>query len=247
MFRNLPKHIIRLLVLLGLFLLTALTAKTYFTDPSFYKFGHYRADVVPALATGVPLFRGTAYCQTCHDEKQYDTSAGAHQSVECEVCHGTHREHPDNGKMQIPTDTVRLCSTCHEAMPARPVRQPQIVLQEHPSPGEVTSQCQTCHNPHSPEDENPVEILAAASIDLTGLVSKCVKCHGKQGEGRRKNPALAGMESVVFIEQMNKYKSDSSISKKMTKYATPLSEEEIVELARYYENLPAAPPEKLPE
>jgi cytochrome c553 len=251
---NLPKHIVRLLFLLGFSLLLAVAARFWLTDPSFYKYGQYRADAIPELAAGSPLFKGSAHCRSCHDEKAVDTSGGAHKSVLCEVCHGTSRGHPDTGKMQIPNDTIVLCSNCHEAMPARPAGQPQIVLAEHPSPGEAGSQCHTCHDPHSPADDGPgleppgagaqQGDLADAAASVTELVSKCARCHGKRGEGRRKNPPLAGMDSGEFIEKMNKYKSGTGEKTKMDKYAEPLSDEEIVELARYYENLPATPPEE---
>ena len=51
------------------------------------------------------------------------------------------------------------------------------------------------------------------------------------------------MESAVFIERMNLYRSGERESKKMTKYAKRLSEEELAELAEYYESLPAKSPE----
>ena len=255
--KNLPKHISRLLFLLVIFLLLALAAKSYLTDPSFYKYGHYRADAIPELAAGVPLYRGASYCKSCHDERQYDTSSGAHMSVQCEVCHGTSRGHPEDGNMLIPTDTIRLCSTCHESMPARPARQPQIEVGEHPSPEEGATPCHTCHDPHSPADDAPVTdqlntktqtgTAGEWSAGLSALISKCAKCHGKKGEGKRKNPALAGLESAVFIEKMKTFKSAGSEITKMTKYAKPLSEEDIVELAYYYEGLLVRVPEKPPE
>ena len=117
---KLPKHIVRLLILLVFFLLLAFAAKTYFTDPSFYKYGHYRADAIPELAAGDPIYKGAAYCLNCHDEREADWSVGTHVTVQCEVCHGIDQGCPENGKAMIPADTVRLCSTCHEAMPARP-------------------------------------------------------------------------------------------------------------------------------
>ncbi len=77
--------------------------------------------------------------------------------------------------------------------------------------------------------------------ELPEAVSKCAKCHGKQGQGRNKTPALAGMDAAVFIELMNNYKSGTGESKTMIKFASRLSDEEIVELARYYESLPVPP------
>jgi len=58
---KLPKHIVRQRILLVIFPLLAFAAKAYFTDPSFYKYGHYRADAIPELAVGEPLSKGAAY------------------------------------------------------------------------------------------------------------------------------------------------------------------------------------------
>lgn len=251
---KLPKHIVRLLTLLGFFLLLAFAAKTYLTDPSFYKYGHYRADAIPELAAGEPIYKGAKFCLECHDERKSDWSNGTHVVVQCEVCHGTYRGCPENGKAMIPVDTVRLCLTCHEAMPARPAQQPQIVLAEHPFPDEESTECQTCHDPHAPTvEELAYKTLTADTqadrkfelpSDLPAVASKCAKCHGKQGQGRRKNPPIAGMQSADFIQQMNKFKSGAGENKKMIKYAKQLSDEEIAELARYYEGLPVVIPEK---
>lgn len=113
-----PKHIVNLLLLLGFFLLLAFTAKVYFTDPSFYKYGHYRADAIPELVAAEPLYKGVNYCLECHDEREDDWSSGAHVTVKCEVWHGADRGHPDNGKTMVSADKIRLCTTCHEQMPA---------------------------------------------------------------------------------------------------------------------------------
>ena len=244
---KMPIHIVRLLFLMTLFVLFAFAAKVYLTDPSFYKFGDYRADAVPELAAGEPLFKGAVYCQTCHPERSADWSVNAHSAVECEVCHGANLEHPDDGKTLIPADTIRLCTACHEAMPARPARQPQIVLAEHPFPGEQTPQCHDCHDPHVPgtgeldtqlpSTETQAAVSGAAPITVPAAVSKCAKCHGKQGEGIKRNPALAGSDSETFIEQMQMYKAGTRKHKIMAKYAKALSDEEISELAAYYQSL----------
>ena len=235
-----------------LFVFLGFAAKVFLTDPSFYEFGDYRADAVPELAAGEPWFKGTEYCQSCHVERSADWSIGAHSAVECEVCHGANPEHPDDGKTLIPADTIRLCTTCHEAMPARPARQPQIVLAEHPFPGEETPQCDSCHDPHipgtgeldtqSPGTDTQAAIKSAAPVGVPSATSKCAKCHGKQGEGVKKNPALAGKETARFIEQMNLYRSGAGDSKIMTRFAKALSDEDIAELAEYYQSLPAAHP-----
>lgn len=247
-----PKHIVNLLLLLSGFFILALAAKVYLTDPSFYKYGHYRADSVPEIAAAEPLYQGAAYCLECHDEREADWLTGTHVTVQCEVCHGTDRGHPDNGKTMIQADKIRLCTSCHEALPARPAWQPQIVVAGHPFPDEETDQCHTCHDPHTPADDEPdvtasstdmpAEASAGTLVELPDAVKKCAKCHGKRGQGRRKNPALAGLQAAVFIERMNMYISGERDNKKMAKAARKLSNEEIEELAGYYQSLPAPPP-----
>jgi cytochrome c553 len=246
---KMPKHIVRLLLLLALALLLAFAAKLFLTDPSFYKYGHYRADAVPELASGTPVFQGSAHCQTCHEERKADWPAGNHRTVQCEVCHGTSEECPVKEGTRIPANTIRLCLTCHQKMPARPAAQPQIVPGEHPFADGETMPCIECHNPHSPgpvareEVKTAVEpALAETAVLAPPGAKKCAKCHGKQGEGVAKNPALAGMEATRFIDQMNLYRSGAGDSKIMTRFAKALSDEEIGELAAYYESLPSPPP-----
>jgi len=246
-----PKHILRLLLLLGFALLAALVARDYLVDPSYYRFGHYRADSVPEMASAVPVYQGSAWCLTCHSgpdaDKQIDRNAdwaiGVHRTVQCEVCHGTDHEHPDDGISLIKEDKIRLCTTCHLAITGRPAKQPQIVLGQHPFEDEETPQCHTCHNPHSPADMQEEELPAGVSqaVSAPALISKCVKCHGKQGEGVKKNPALAGLAVAEFIERINLYKSGERKHKIMNKFAQSMTEEEVLELAKYYESLAAEP------
>jgi len=252
MSNKMPKHIVRLLLLLGCFSLLAFAAKVYLTDPSYYKYGYYRADAVPELAAGTPQYQGSAHCLTCHEERSADWSTAVHKAVQCEVCHGISQECPVKEGSRIPADKIRLCSTCHEAMPARPAGQPQIVLGEHPFADGEIMQCIECHDPHAPgpvvrEEEIPITeplaaVTAEAVVAMPPGASKCAKCHGKQGEGVKKNPALAGLESAVFVERMQMYRSGAGDSKVMTRFAKALSDEEVAELAAYYESLPEKPP-----
>jgi len=251
MANKMPKHIVRLLLLLSGFLIVAYAAIVFLTDPSFYEYGHYRADAVPELAAGTPVFKGSASCRECHEQRNADWSGSAHKNVQCEVCHGTDQECPDLEGARIPKDTIRLCTTCHEAMPARPASQPQIVPGEHPFDDGQIMQCMECHNPHAPgpvlREEEPLAAAPAGDVAEPAVVmppgaSKCGKCHGKQGEGLKKNPALAGMESSVFMEKMQMYRSGAGDSKIMTRFAQALSDEEMAELAAYYAGLPPPPP-----
>lgn len=253
-----PKHIIRLLMLLVGFLVVAYLGIVLLTDPSFYRFGHYRADVVPELAADEPKFRGPDYCSGCHLDRHAQWSGGAHRVVKCEVCHGPAGRHPETGKLPIPDDPVRLCSTCHEAMPARPAGHPQVVLGEHPYPHETPVVCSTCHNPHSPSIGSPAEVVQPAetpappgqpeeggqeplgSMGAPVAAAGCAGCHGAKGEGVGSMPVLAGMAVADFIARMNEFKSGERPSPMMAALAGSLSDAEIRELANYYAGLNGA-------
>ncbi len=221
-----PQHIIRLIIVLTVFLATALAAKVYFTDESFYRYGHYRGDAPAELAVGDPKFRGPAYCEKCHVDRHVQWNTGVHKGVKCEVCHTPADKHPATGKLPIPADTVKLCTLCHEKMPGRPVSQPQIVVQDHPYPHEDRLECITCHNPHSPK--------IGAELPAEALAIQCVGCHGAQGEGVGAFPALADKSAAYMIEEMRKYKSGLRQNPMMTPLMQGLSDRDIEELAKYY-------------
>jgi cytochrome c553 len=249
---GLPKHISRLLMLLGAALAIAFALKVYLTDPSYYKYGYYRADAVPELTEGELRYLGSASCLECHDDRAEVWPVSAHKTVQCEVCHGTSDVCPVEEGSRIPADTVRLCLTCHEKMPARPDRHPQILPDEHPVADGETMPCLECHDPHAPGPVAREEIattvepsLPATAIPAPEGAKKCAKCHGKLGEGVKKNPPLAGLEASVFTEKMNVYREGGGDSKIMIRFAKSLSDEEIAELAAYYESLgegQSAPP-----
>lgn len=252
MTNKLPKHISRLLFLLGFSLLFAVALRSYLVDPSFYEYGHFRADAVPELAAADPVYKGSAFCIQCHEQRKSDWSAGKHTAVQCEVCHGRYLGCPENGKAMLPDNTINLCTMCHLSMPARPAHHPQIVLAEHPFADEEKPQCKTCHNPHSPTveellDEAPGVGVPEAVVQAPAAAEKCLKCHGVQGQGRRNNPPIAGLKAADFIALMNQFKAGAGDNKTMIRYAKALSEEDIAALARYYESLPAPIPEPPPE
>ena len=256
MAKGLPKHVTRLLMLLVAAAAVAFALKVYLTDPSYYRFGYYRADAVPELAEGTLRYLGSTSCLECHEERSAVWPVSAHKTVQCEVCHGTTEECPVKEGSRIPTDTIGLCLTCHAKMPARPGSHPQIVADEHPlADGEIMP-CLECHDPHAPgpvlREEETVPAAApvepAIAIEIPDSARKCTKCHGKGGEGVKSNPALAGLQAARFKEQMNLYREGGGDSKVMTRFAKSLSEAEIAELAAYYESLGGgqSPPPQAP-
>lgn len=93
-------------------------------------------------------------------------------------------------------------------------------------------------------------LLLSASFLLTGPVQAgnaeagkalsdgCVDCHGASGNDEKDFP-LAGMDPAAFVKAMKEYQSGvRTDSKKMTKSAKKLSDEEVADLAAYYATLP---------
>jgi len=236
-----PRHIVRLVLILVVVLLLAVTSAHYLTDSSFYRFGHYRADAVPMLASDTPQFEGSASCRACHRPVSVTWSEGIHVVVQCEVCHGTAAGHPDQKRLDVPTDTVQLCTLCHEAMPSRPDTQPQIVVNQHPYPHEQSIACTTCHNPHSPslsaaprQDKAP----ESNSLQVPAMILQCASCHGAAGQGVGDFPGLAGREVEYLAARLRLFRSGELASPIMNGIAAEMDDNRILELAEYYSALP---------
>lgn len=229
-----PKHIVRLILLMAVFAAVAYAAKVFFTAESFYRYGHYRADSVPEIAAQEPAFQTARYCQSCHSERHAQWSASSHKTVNCETCHGAAQGHPQKGKLPIPSDAVKLCTLCHEAMPGRPRTQPQIAVAQH-SAGQ---QCIVCHNPHAPKI-----VAAAAKVAGDPAAGKkraagCAACHGAEGISPNDTwPSLAGQNAAYLARILAAYKSGDQKDVAMTPLAQALSDADIQNLAAYYAGL----------
>jgi cytochrome c553 len=230
-----------LIALLAGGLALGLAAKWYFTADSFYEYGHYRADSVPEIAAQAPAYQGAAYCKNCHAARHAQWSANNHKSVTCEVCHGTARGHPQQGKLPIPADTRRLCTLCHERTAGRPPTQPQIVSAEHGA----GQQCIVCHNPHAPK----LAVAAAmAAGDAAAGGSKhaefCASCHGENGVSPNDTwPNLAGQNAAYLARILGAYKSGAQSDVMMSPVAQTLSDADVQNLAAYYAGLSCGTPE----
>lgn len=234
-----PKHIVRLLLLIGVGAAAGLLAKWYFTANSFYEFGHYRADSVPEIAAQEPAYQTPRYCQACHRERYAQWSANSHKTVICEVCHGAAQGHPQKGKLPIPSDTVKLCTLCHEAMPARPRTQPQIVVARHNPQAASGQPCTLCHNPHAPK-------LAGVVAKVEGNIAEgrkkhmavCASCHGDRGISPNDTwPNLAGQHGAYLLRILGAYKSGDQKDVMMSPVAQSLTDADIQNLAAFYNGL----------
>jgi|APDOM4702015191_1054821.scaffolds.fasta_scaffold26178_2 cytochrome c553 len=232
-----PKHVVRLLSLMAGGLVFALVARWYLTPDSFYEFGHYRANSVTEIAKLEPVHLTAGYCERCHDDRHAEWSAGNHKSVSCENCHGPGQGHPKGGKkkLPIPTDTVQLCTLCHESTAGRPATQPQIVLADHKK-GEA---CVPCHNPHAPKIAGNVALTGKAENGKLLAARACAECHGAAGISPNGTwPSLAGLSATYLVRITAAYKNGDQKDVAMTPLAMKLSDADIQDLAAYYASLP---------
>lgn len=267
-----PRHIVRLLMLMVAFVAVAYGAKRYFTVDSFYEYGHYRGASVADIASDKPRYKGNANCQSCHAEVSAQWSAGIHNSVDvgkavkCEVCHGpaggrdslgmfvnaaTGPDHPNNLKLALPTDTRQLCTLCHEKMTGRPAQQRQIVVADHAG----DQQCTLCHNSHSPR-LGLVSAASAAPAPPRGDAEQgkakaevCAACHGPEGVSvDLPGPTLAGQRADYIVASIKAYAGGTRDNPVMSPVAQGLESADFDDLAAHFSglkcesSLAAAPP-----
>lgn len=65
----------------------------------------------------------------------------------------------------------------------------------------------------------------------------CAACHGANGEGKAPNPALAGKAEDQLVQAMKDYKSGKRNNPVMKAFATPLSDQDMANLAAFYASL----------
>jgi len=95
-------------------------------------------------------------------------------------------------------------------------------------------------NPASAEKFARAEKLVEAG-DGKRILPPCFVCHGGKGQGEKMDlPALAGQQADYFARTLTAYKNDqrhNDIYSRMRLIAKQLSDEEIRELAGYYQQL----------
>ena len=253
-----PRHIVQLLVLMVAFAAVAYGAKRYFTVDSFYEYGHYRGRSVADIASDKPKYKGDAFCQSCHAERFAEWSEGIHHSVDvgkvvkCEVCHGaagerdsvgmfanspTGRDHPDNLKLALPTDSRKLCTLCHEKIAGRPAQQRQIVVADHA--GE--QQCTLCHNSHSPMLGLALRATPEPRGDAEAGKAKaevCAQCHGPEGVSvDLPGPSIAGQKAIYMIEAIKAYTAGARDNPLMAAVVQDVSVKDSEDLAAHFSGL----------
>lgn len=65
----------------------------------------------------------------------------------------------------------------------------------------------------------------------------CANCHGANGEGKKKFPAIAGMDAKKFVADMEEYKSGKRKDGMMKSAVSKLDKADFENLAAYYASL----------
>ena len=68
-------------------------------------------------------------------------------------------------------------------------------------------------------------------------VAACAGCHGANGEGKDKNPPLAGKPEAEVLQALKDYKSGKRQNAIMKTFASRLSDQEMADVAAYYASL----------
>ncbi len=180
-----PKHIVRLLTVIGVLVVVALSARWYFKDSSFYQYGHYRGDSPAEIASKLPKIQGSASCQSCHKAIYDEWSAGIHRKStkdnavpgivvkagpNCEVCHTPAGNHPSKEPMPLSVED-KMTTITHTKKHTHASNIPGRKLMV--TPDEMRSFCMNCHEkmPGRPVFQPVVNINAHAGEEL------CTTCH----------------------------------------------------------------------
>jgi cytochrome c553 len=180
-----PKHIVRLLVLIAVFAIVVVAAKQFLIPGSFYQYGHYRGNAVAEIASKVPKLQGSASCQSCHKEVYAEWTSGIHRKAtrdgvvqgvvikngpNCEVCHtGPAGNHPSKIAMPISIeDRVTTITHKHIDHPADvPGRNLMLPAKD------MQSVCLNCHEKLEARPKMQLQIVA----DGHGGKELCTACH----------------------------------------------------------------------
>lgn len=181
-----PKHIVRLLVLILVVAVVAVSARRLLRPDSFYQYGHYRGNAVAEIASKVPKLQGSASCKSCHKEAYATWTAGIHRRATrkdaiqgvvfkygpgCEVCHtGPAGNHPSKDPMPLSIED-RITTITHGDRKVHPANVPGRKLML--TPEEMRGLCLNCHEKLEarPKEQKQIEVASHSGKEV------CTACH----------------------------------------------------------------------
>lgn len=212
-----PKHIVRLLILISVVVTIAFSAKYYSRADSFYQYGHYRGNAVAEIAAKVPKLQGSASCESCHKKEYAEWTEGIHRKATrknvtqgvvykygpgCEVCHtGPAGNHPSKKPMPLSLED-RVTTITHSEHTLHPANVPGRKLML--SPQEMRNLCLNCHEKMEAraKEQKQIEVASHSGEEL------CTKCHNPHSpriiyaslpQGRRGDPQAGKTVAATCI------------------------------------------------
>jgi len=84
----------------------------------------------------------------------------------------------------------------------------------------------------------PLAMAGGDAAATVALVGTCVACHGADGIGKSPQyPNLQGQKAAYLEKQLKAFRSGERKDSNMQPLTTQLSDEDIAELAAYFENI----------
>jgi hypothetical protein len=150
------KHIWRIFILVVIGIVTVMVGRLFFVPTTFGLFGHYRAANVLEQRLFPVKHQGPESCEPCHADEFAQWKANGHKTIICEDCHAPYVTHVKNDDKYADMEINRsldFCLRCHQRLPARPDKFPQVNALEHCGEFKLELQdtvCLKCHGPHDP-------------------------------------------------------------------------------------------------
>lgn len=152
------KHVWRpLYVIIGIVVLILLFRLIYVPDDfgsqeRGYTFGYHRLGNEQDWKEFPAKYKGTSYCNNCHDDKVASLEASPHGMIPCENCHGAAMNHPEDPEKLTIDRSRELCIRCHSAL-YMPSSDRNDIPGIDPKTHNADFECSECHNPHNPDLE----------------------------------------------------------------------------------------------
>lgn len=147
-----PLFVVVLIVTVILLVRLFYVPEDFGTQERGYTFGFHRLGNEQEWKDFPAQYKGSEYCNNCHDDKVATLAGSPHGMIQCENCHGPARDHPmDPPKLLINTSRD-LCIRCHSEL-YMPSSGRNTIPGIDPQTHNADFECSVCHDPHQPSLE----------------------------------------------------------------------------------------------